>query len=77
MLLFSLVAQPLVLYVQKTFRPLLNLWMADDGNVVAPIDVAQKIYEYIKSEGPPVSPYERNLDQGLVAYNFVRSTRKI
>ncbi len=26
--------------------------MADDGNVVAPIDVAQKIYEYSKSEGP-------------------------
>ncbi len=53
MLLFSLVAQPLVLYIQATFRLLLNLWMADDGNVVAPIDVAQKIYEYIKSEGPP------------------------
>ncbi len=53
MLLFSLVAQPLVLYIQATFRPLLNFWMADDGNVVAPIDVAQKIHEYIKSEGPP------------------------
>ncbi len=26
--------------------------MADDGNAVAPIDVAQLIYEYIKSEGP-------------------------
>ncbi len=27
--------------------------MAGDGDAVAPIDVAQKIYEYIKSEGPP------------------------
>ncbi len=27
--------------------------MADDGNVVAPIDVAQNIYKYIKIEGPP------------------------
>ncbi len=53
MLLFSSVAQPLVLYIQATFRPLLNLRMPDDGNVVALIDVAQKIYKYIKSEGPP------------------------
>ncbi len=48
-MLLSLVAQPLEMYIQATFRPLLNLWMADDGNVVAPIAVAQKIYEYIKS----------------------------
>ncbi len=47
MLLFSLVAQPLVLYIQATFRPLLNLCMADDGNVVAPIDATQKIHECI------------------------------
>ncbi len=43
MLLFSLVAQPMVLYIQAKFRPLLNLWMADGGNIVAPIDVAQQI----------------------------------
>ncbi len=53
MLLFAFIAQPLVLYIQAKFRPLLKLWMADDGNVVAPIYVARKIYEYIKSEGPP------------------------
>ncbi len=52
MLLFSLVAHPLVTYIQSTFRPLLNVWMADDGTFVAPIDNALKIYEYIKTKGP-------------------------
>ncbi len=50
---FYLVAKQLVLYIQAAFRPLINLWMADDGNAVTPIGIAQNLYEYIKSEGPP------------------------
>ncbi len=52
MLLFSLVAQPIVLNIQAQFRPILNVWMADDGNFIAPIEDISRIYEYIKNEGP-------------------------
>ncbi len=52
MLLFSLVAQPLILNIQATFKPLLNVWMADDGNFIARIEDALKIYNYVKTKGP-------------------------
>ncbi len=54
MLLFSLVAQPIALNIQAQFRPILNVWMADDGNFVAPIEDILRIYEYIKTEGLPM-----------------------
>ncbi len=52
MLLFSLVAQLIVLNIQAQFRPSINVWMADDGNFGAPIKDILKLYEYIKNEGP-------------------------
>ncbi len=36
----------MVLHIQATFRPILNVWMADDGNFIAPIEDALKIFEY-------------------------------
>ncbi len=53
-LLFSLVAQPLILYIQASFRPLLNVWMGDDGNFDPPIEDALKIYNYIKAKRPSI-----------------------
>ncbi len=40
------VAHPMVLHIQATFRPILNVCMADDGNFIAPIEDALKIFEY-------------------------------
>ncbi len=53
-LLFSLVAQPLIMYIQTKFGPVLNVWMADDGNIVASIDVARKTFTNISgAQGLP------------------------
>ncbi len=70
-------AHPLVTYIQSTFRPLQNVWMADDGTFVAPIDNALKIYEYIKTKGPSRGLYmQASKDQSLVAHNVSQPLEK-
>ncbi len=53
MLLRFSVAQPLVIYIQAIFLPVLNLWMADGGNFVVPIDVGQTITSKSGVKGLP------------------------
>jgi hypothetical protein len=52
MLIYSLAVQPLILSFQSKCELELNLWYADDGNLVGSIAEIAKAYRILKDDGP-------------------------
>ncbi len=54
--------------------PLLNVWMADDGNFIARIEDALKIYNYVTTKGPSLGLHmQQEKTKSVVAKHVLSS----